>query len=252
MQGAAGLNFAARQSGGILPPAVETFDGDCGPRPMRPSPEQAERFSRHGAAPESPRSASARHGWRRGQQHSRVHPQSPKRAGVSNVYLGSGGQEFAERLAAAVKASRADQAAVCEVFDRLHDIASKAAFDAGFSAVLPASSRILKRLTQCGNALSPFRFPRRRRRITFIEVISSLLAVFLKPRMRPQTRIFRARSLRCSASCRARSLRARNAPQRQRDFLRRFHPRAAQSPPETYRRTNAGRFSFSHGLQNRR
>lgn len=130
MQGAAGLNFAARQSGGILPPAVETFVGNCGQRPMRPSPEQAERFR---ATAQRLKARDLRQLVMVGDEVSCIaafiHSLQRER-GVSNVYLGSSGQEFIERLDAAVKASRADQAAVCEVFCRLHDIASKAAFDA--------------------------------------------------------------------------------------------------------------------------
>ena len=97
--------------------------------------------------------------------------------GVCNVFLGSGGREFADRLAAASNSSRADQSAVLEVFNRLHDIGSEAAFDA----------RLFSRIAcviQSLDALEGLRERVRARDVSasdatayFVEVISALLAV---------------------------------------------------------------------------
>ena len=97
--------------------------------------------------------------------------------GVSNVFLGSGGREFADRLAAASLSSRADQAAVLEVFDRLHEIGSEAAFDArlfsriacviqSLDALEGMRERVLARDVSAADATA-----------FFVEVISALLAV---------------------------------------------------------------------------
>ena len=97
--------------------------------------------------------------------------------GVCNVFLGSGGREFADRLAAGSHSSRADQSAVLEVFNRLHDIGSEAAFDA----------RLFSRIAcviQSLDALEGLRERVRTRDVSasdatayFVEVISALLAV---------------------------------------------------------------------------
>ena len=97
--------------------------------------------------------------------------------GVCNVFLGSGGREFADRLAAVSHGSRADQSAVLEVFNRLHDVGSEAAFDA----------RLFSRIAcviQSLDALEGLRERVRARDVSasdatnyFVEVISALLAV---------------------------------------------------------------------------
>lgn len=97
--------------------------------------------------------------------------------GVSNVYLGSGGQEFADRLAAAVKVSRADQASVCDVFDRLHDIASEAAFDARLFSRIACVIQSLETLDPMRERILAVSISASEATDYFIEVISSLLAV---------------------------------------------------------------------------
>lgn len=177
MQGAAGLNFAARRSGVILPPAVETFGGNCGPSPMRPSPEQADRFR---ATARRLKARDLRQLVMVGDAVSSIggfiHSLQRER-GVSNVYLGSGGHEFADRLAAAVKTSRADQAAVCDVFDRLHDIASNAAFDARLFSRIACVIQNLETLDPMRERVLAVSVSASEATDYFIELISSLLAV---------------------------------------------------------------------------
>lgn len=97
--------------------------------------------------------------------------------GVSNVYLGSGGREFADRLSAASQGSRTDQAAVIEVFNKLHDAGAEAAFDA----------RLFSRIAWVIQSLDALEHMRERvlaRDVTapdatgfFVEVVSALLGV---------------------------------------------------------------------------
>lgn len=97
--------------------------------------------------------------------------------GVSNVYIGSGGREFSDRLEAASNSARADQAIVCEVFDRLHEIAREAAFNSrlfsriacviqNLESLEPMRARILAVDVTADEATS-----------FFAEAISALLAV---------------------------------------------------------------------------
>ena len=97
--------------------------------------------------------------------------------GVSNVYLGSGGHEFGDRLVAATKNSRADQAAVCEVFDRLHDIASEAAFDARLFSRIACVIQSLETLDPMRERILAVSVSASDATDFFVEVISSLLAV---------------------------------------------------------------------------
>jgi AmiR/NasT family two-component response regulator len=97
--------------------------------------------------------------------------------GISNVYIGSGGKQFADRLAQAAEASRAGQANVLDLLQRLHEVAREATFDARLfsriGCVLDAFADIealRARILACDlsiEAATTF----------FVEIISSLLAV---------------------------------------------------------------------------
>lgn len=144
---------------------------------MRPSPEQAERFR---STARRLKARDLRQLVMVGDAVSSIggfiHSLQRER-GVSNVYLGSAGHEFADRLAAAVKASRADQAAVCEVFDRLHDIASKAAFDARLFSRIACVIQKLETLDPMRERIVAVAVSASEATDYFIELIASLLAV---------------------------------------------------------------------------
>jgi AmiR/NasT family two-component response regulator len=144
---------------------------------MRPSPEQAERFR---STARRLKARDLRQLVMVGDAVSSIggfiHSLQRER-GVSNVYLGSAGHEFADRLAAAVKTSRADQAAVCEVFDRLHDIASKAAFDARLFSRIACVIQKLETLDPMRERIVAVAVSASEATDYFIELIAALLAV---------------------------------------------------------------------------
>ncbi|HEY8579266.1 MAG TPA: nitrate- and nitrite sensing domain-containing protein [Beijerinckiaceae bacterium] len=97
--------------------------------------------------------------------------------GVSNVYLGSQGGVFADRLAATTAASREGEAHVRALLRRLHDLADQATFDARLysriGAVLDAFDRIepvRARIRACDITVD-------QSTSFFVETVSSLLAV---------------------------------------------------------------------------
>lgn len=97
--------------------------------------------------------------------------------GVSNVFLGSRGREFADRIEAASSAARADQALVCEAFDRLHDVAHEAAFDARLFSRIAFVIDNLERLEAVRARIRAGDIPAAEATAFFVEVISALLAV---------------------------------------------------------------------------
>ncbi len=100
-----------------------------------------------------------------------------KERGVSNVYLGSRGLEFGERLAAARTASRADQAAVCEVFDRLQETAGEAAFDARLFSRIAYVVEDLESLDHMRARINEVAAPAPEATAYFVDLISALLAI---------------------------------------------------------------------------
>ncbi|MDP2358317.1 MAG: nitrate- and nitrite sensing domain-containing protein [Beijerinckiaceae bacterium] len=100
-----------------------------------------------------------------------------KERGVSNVYLGSRGLEFCERLATTRAASRTDQAAVCEVFDRLQEVASEAAFDARLFSRIACVVQDLESLDLMRARIADVAATAAEATAYFVDLISALLAI---------------------------------------------------------------------------
>lgn len=100
-----------------------------------------------------------------------------KERGVSNVYLGSRGLEFGERLATTRAASRADQAAVCEVFDRLQEVAGEVAFDARLFSRIACVVQDLDSLDMMRDRIARVTAPAVDATAYFVDLISALLAI---------------------------------------------------------------------------
>ena len=97
--------------------------------------------------------------------------------GVSNVFLGSRGREFADRIEAASSAARADQDVVCEAFNRLHEVAHEAAFDARLFSRIAFVIDNLSRLEEMRARIRAVETSAAEATDFFVEVISALLAV---------------------------------------------------------------------------
>jgi AmiR/NasT family two-component response regulator len=100
-----------------------------------------------------------------------------KERGISNVYIGSKGREFADRLAAASSSSRADQQATCAVFERLADIAGEAAFDARLFSRIAYVVQNLDALEDMRSRVRAVEVAASEATAFFVEVVSALLAV---------------------------------------------------------------------------
>lgn len=97
--------------------------------------------------------------------------------GVSNVFLGSGGREFADRLHRAVEDSRADQEAIRQVFGRLHDIASEGAFDARLFSRIAGVIQSLDALDATRERIANVQISASDATTFFVDMISALLGV---------------------------------------------------------------------------
>ena len=100
-----------------------------------------------------------------------------KERGISNVYLGSGGREFAERREASVLASRIDREIVCDVFNRLLEIAAEAAFDARLFSRMACVIQKLEMLEPMRERIRGVDVSALEATDFFVDLISSLLAV---------------------------------------------------------------------------
>lgn len=100
-----------------------------------------------------------------------------KERGVSNVFLGSRGAQFGDRLAGAAAAARAQEEVVCGLFARLREVSGEAAFEARLFSRIACVLEMFEGLEDTRRRVARLEIPAPEATQSFNEVVSSLLAV---------------------------------------------------------------------------
>lgn len=100
-----------------------------------------------------------------------------KERGVSNVFLGSRGMDFADRLTAATAGARAQKEIVCGLFEGLRKAAGEAAFEARLFTRIAVVVEMFEALEDLRARVAAMNVPAPQATQFFNEVVSALLTV---------------------------------------------------------------------------